>query len=379
MNLTRPVSIALILFATACGSQDQGPKEAPIPTVNVVEAAQRSIPQYTEYVGQTLGIHDVDIVPRVEGWITGIHFKEGSQVTKGSLLYTIDDLPIRTRMDASSANLAKARTQLVAKKTELDRVRPLTEMNALSRRDLDGAIAGYEAAKSEVAMAEAQLGTSKIELGYTRIISPITGIIGISKVQVGDYVNRSGFTAINTISSLGDVRVRFPISENEYMRFFRKNQVKDVQAGANPVELILGDGNVYPEKGHIDLANRAVDPSTGSLLVQAVFPNQAGLIRPGQYVKVRFLTDFYQDAVLVPQQAVNQMQNIYQVFVLGDSSKLKPRIIKVGARVGSNWIVKEGLKAGEKVAVVGSAMISPTRPVKPNPMPWNYDSTTARN
>lgn len=379
MQYTRPLSALLLILAASCGSNDQSPKETPIPTVNVVEAAQRSIPEYTEYVGQTLGIHDVDIVPRVEGWITGIHFKEGSQVTKGSLLYTIDQLPIRTRLDAAAANLAKAKTQMVNKKTELDRVRPLTEMNALSRRDLDGAIAGYEAAKSEVAMAEAQLGTARIELGYTNITSPITGIIGISKVQVGDYVNKSGFTAINTISSLGDVRVRFPISENEYMRFFRKNQVKDVQAGANPVELILGDGNVYPEKGHIDLANRAVDPETGSLLVQAVFPNKAGLIRPGQYVKVRFLTDFHQDAVLIPQQAVNQMQNIYQVFVLGDSSKLKPRIIKVGARLGSNWVVTEGLKAGEKVAIVGSMAVSPARPVKPNPMPWNYDSTTARN
>ena len=379
MQYTRPLPLALLIFASACSSNDHAPKEMPVPQVNVVEAAQRSIPQYTEYVGQTLGIHDVDIVPRVEGWITGIHFKEGSQVSKGSLLYTIDQLPIRTKLDAASANLAKARTQLVNKKTELDRVRPLAEMNALSRRDLDGAIAGYEAAKSEVAMAEAQVGTAKIELGYTNITSPVTGIIGISKVQVGDYVNKSGFTAINTISSLGDVRVRFPISENEYMRFFRKNQVKDVQAGATPVELILGDGNVYPEKGRIDLANRAVDPATGSLLVQAVFPNKAGLIRPGQYVKVRFLTDFHQDAVLVPQQAVNQMQSIYQVFVLGDSSKLKPRVVKVGPRVGSNWIITEGLKAGEKVAVVGSAAISPARPVQPVAMPWNYDSTTVRN
>jgi membrane fusion protein, multidrug efflux system len=142
---------------------------------------------------------------------------------------------------------------------------------------------------------------------------------------------------------------------------------------------VLGDGNVYPEQGHLDLANRAVDPATGSLLVQAVFPNKAGLIRPGQYVKVRFLTDYYKDAVLIPQQAVNQMQNIYQVFVLGDSSKLKPRIIKVGERVGSNWIVTDGLNPGEKVAVIGSASINFSSPVKANPMPWNYDSTSSRD
>jgi len=369
-----------ICIATACGRSDgDARKDMPLPEVNVVEAAQRSIPRYTEYVGQTLGIQDVDIVPRVEGWITGMHFKEGSQVQKGSLLYTIDDLPIRTRMDAASANLAKARTQLVNKKTELDRVRPLTEMNALSRRDLDGATAAYEAAKAEVSMAEAQLGTSKIELGYTRITSPITGIIGISKVQVGDYVNRSGFSAINTISSLGDVRVRFPISENEYMMFFNKSKQNEAQAGARPVQLELGDGSLYAEPGRIDLANRAVDPQTGSLIVQAVFPNKSGLIRPGQYVKVRFLTDYHKDAVLVPQQAVNQLQSIFQIFVLGDSSKLSPRVVKVGQRVGSNWIITEGLKAGEKVAIIGSAAINPARPVKPMPMPWNYDSTTARD
>jgi membrane fusion protein (multidrug efflux system) len=371
--------LAAILLAACGGPEGGAKKDMPLPEVNIVEAVQRTLPRYTEYVGQTLGIQDVDIVPRVEGWITGMHFKEGSLVQKGSLLYTIDDLPIRTSMDAAAANLAKARTQLVNKKTELDRVRPLTEMNALSRRDLDAANAAYEAARAEVAMAEAQLGTSKIQLGYTRITSPITGIIGISKVQVGDYVNRSGFSAINTISSLGDVRVRFPISENEYMKFFNQGKQAGGQTGAGAVELELGDGTLYPERGRIDLANRAVDPQTGSLLVQAIFPNKSGLIRPGQYVKVRFLTDLYKDAVLVPQQAVNQLQSIYQVFVLGDSSKLTPRVVKTGARIGSNWIITEGLKAGDKVAIIGSAAINPARPVKPKPMPWNYDSTTARD
>jgi membrane fusion protein (multidrug efflux system) len=146
----------------------------------------------------------------------------------------------------------------------------------------------------------------------------------------------------------------------------------------NPVELILGDGSIYSEKGKIDLANRQVDPTTGSLLLQAVFKNEMNLLRPGQYVKVRFKTDEYKDAILLPQQAVSQLQGIYQVFVINDSSKLAPRVVKPGARVGSNWIVSDGLKAGEKVAVIGNASIDMKNAVKPMTMNWNYDSTILR-
>jgi membrane fusion protein (multidrug efflux system) len=381
MQFERTHFLAVTLLVTGligCGNKEEK-KEVVIPEVNVVAAGQLTVPVYTEYVGQTLGLSDVEIRSRVDGWITSMHFKEGDQVKKGQLLYVIDDLPIRTRVDAAEGRVAEARTQMVRTKSDLDRVEPLAKMNALSQRDLDAAKANYEASKSQLEVANAQLRNAKIELGYTRITSPITGIIGISSALVGDFVNQGGMgKSLNTVSSLGDVRVRFPISESEYLRFAKrirgdKEQIQRVVE--IPVELILGDGSTYSEKGRIDLANRQVDPQTGSLLMQAVFANKQNLIRPGQYVKVRFKTDEYKDAVMVPQQAVNQLQSIYQVFVVNDSSKVVPRVVQAGARVGSNWIITSGLKAGEKVAVIGNAVVNPKNPIKQNPMNWNYDST----
>jgi membrane fusion protein (multidrug efflux system) len=384
MQFERTLFIAgtfLFMGLFGCGNKEEK-KEVVIPEVNIVAAGQLTVPVYSEYVGQTLGISDVEIRSRVNGWIVSMNFKEGDLVKKGQLLYVIDDLPIRSRIDAASARVAEARTLMVRAKSDLDRVEPLTKMNALSQRDLDAAVATYEASKSEVDAANAALTTAKIELSYTRITSPITGIIGISSAMVGDYVSQVAVSEpLNTVSALGDVRVRFPISESEYLRFARRimaDKDKTKKVDENPVELILGDGSIYSEKGKIDLANRQVDPTTGSLLLQAVFKNEMNLLRPGQYVKVRFKTDEYKDAILLPQQAVSQLQGIYQVFVINDSSKLVPRVVKPGARVGSNWIVSEGLKAGEKVAVIGNASIDMKNAVKPMTMNWNYDSTILR-
>ena len=252
-------------------------------------------------------------------------------------------------------------------------------MNALSQRDLDNANANYDAAVNEVKISQARLENAKIELGYTKMTAPITGIIGISKVQVGDYVRLvNPGSGINTISSLGEVRVRFPISENDYLNFsneYRKDP-KSNNFQEVPVELVLGDGTIFGEKGKLQLTNRQIDPGTGSILIQAVFKNSSGVLRPGQYVKVRFKTGEFKNAIVIPQQSVNQLQNIYQVFLLTDSNKLKPTLIKVGSRVGSNWIVNDGLKEGDKVVIVGSNFLNPTMVVKPVMMKWNYDSTS---
>lgn len=351
-----------------------------IPDVNVVAAGKLTVPVFTEYVGETYGISDVNIRSRVAGYLTSVHYKEGQQVEKGQLLYVVDDRSIITRIDAAEAQLAEAKTYMVKAKADLDRVEPLTKMNALSQRDLDAARATYEASKSEVAAAEAALRNAKIDLGFTRITAPISGVIGISRVVVGDFVNQGAMgEPMNTISALGEVRVRFPISETDYLRFAKKAKENGGASVANrqfPVELVLGDNSIFPEVGKMDLANRQIDPQTGSLTLQAVFENQERLLRPGQYVKVRFKTDEYKDAIMIPQSAVNQLQGVYQVFVMGDSSKLKPKVVVPGARVGSNWIITEGLQEGEKVAIIGNAAINPKNPVKPTPINWNYDSTS---
>ncbi len=367
----------LLIFISSCKEEEKKPEVSP--EVNVVIAGKETIPVYSEYVAQVYGLSDVNIDPRVQGWITGIHFKEGSLVQKGSLLYTIDDQPFINSTEAAKAEVARTQTLMENKKSELNRVKPLAEMNALSQRDLDDANAAYSAAQNEVKIAEAQLSNAKIELGYTRVMAPITGIIGISKVQVGDYVKMvSAGAGINTISSLGEVRVRFPISENDYLNFTR--EYKKDPKGNNfrnvPVELILGDGSVFGEKGSLQLTNRQIDPNTGSILVQALFKNASGTLRPGQYAKVRFRSGEFNNAILIPQQSVNQLQNVFQVFLLTDSNKVKPTLIKVGGRVGSNWIVTEGVKEGDKIVIVGSTFLNPTMVVRPVMLKWNYDSTS---
>jgi membrane fusion protein (multidrug efflux system) len=378
-TIAKGLILGYLAFSAISCKEDENKTAAASPEVNVVLAGKQNIPVYSEYVGQIYGLTDVNIDPRVEGWITGIYFKEGSLVQKGSLLYTIDDVPILNQLEAAKAEVARTQVMMLNKKSELDRVKPLAAMNALSQRDLDDANAAYEASVNEEKIAEARLANTRIQLTYTKMTSPITGIIGISKVQVGDYVQRVSLgTGINAVSSLGDVRVRFPISENDYLNFAREyrrdpktNNFQDV-----PVDLILGDGSVFGEKGHLQLTNRQIDPATGSILIQALFKNSSGILRPGQYVKVRFKTSEYNNAIVIPQQSVNQLQNIFQVFLLTDSNKLKPTLIKVGNRVGSNWIVNEGLKEGDKVVIVGSTFLNPSMVVKPVIMKWNYDSTS---
>ena len=366
------------LFLSIVSCKEEEKKAEVSPDVNVVIAGKKNISTFSEYVGQVYGLSDVNIDPRVQGWVTGIHFKEGSLVQKGSLLYTIDDQPYINELDAAKAEVARMQTLMENKKAELGRVKPLAEMNALSQRDLDFASSNYEASVNEVKVAQARLDNAKIQLGYTRLSSPITGIIGISKVQVGDYVRLvSAGNGINTVSSLGEVRVRFPISENDYLSFSREYR-KDPKSNnfqEVPVELILGDGSVFGENGRLQLTNRQIDPATGSILIQALFQNLSGVLRPGQYVKVRFKTGEFNNAIVIPQQSVNQLQNIFQVFLLTDSNTLKPTLIKVGSRVGSNWIVNDGLKEGDKVVVVGSASLDPSKVVKPVMIKWNYDST----
>lgn len=380
LSFTSPfVWLLLILGFISCKEKQQAKPELQ-PEINVVAAGQKTVPVYSEYVGQTYGISDVEITSRVDGWIMSLNFKEGDVVGKGQLLYVVDDQQIRTKIDESRARVASANSQLSRAASDLARVEPLAKMNALSKRDLDAAIAIHETAKAEVDAAKAALQNSEIELSYTRIMAPVSGVIGITKFQVGDYVGRGPATgSLNTISSIGDVRVRFPFSENEWLRVKRKfsqGQTNNKRLTSIPVDLILSDGSLYDEKGRLDLANREIDTETGSIIVQAIFTNKKGLIRPGQYVKVRIKTDEYVNAVMVPQQAVNQLQNIYQVFMLTDSSRLKPRVVKVGERVGSNWIVTEGLQAGEKVAVMGNALLPPNTTVKPVSMPWDYESTS---
>lgn len=256
-------------------------------------------------------------------------------------------------------------------------------MNALSKRQLDSAYATLRSAESEVEIAKSQLTNYEIELGYTRISAPISGLIGMTAVHVGDYVTtgESSSQVLNTISDIQQVRVKFSITEDDYLNFYRAGKVgSDNTSVKLPITITLADGSAYPEPGTFDFANREINPSTGSMLLQAIFDNHDQFLRPGQFVKVRVQTGEIKDAVIVPQSTVTQIQNTYQVTVLTDNNTLETRMVDVGDRIGNNWIITKGLSKGERVAALGNqALLRSNVPVNPVDMKWNYDQGVSDN
>lgn len=344
--------------------------------VSVIKAIQADVPIFEDFVAQVYGLSDVEIRTRVEGWVTGMHFKEGSQVAKGTLLYTIDDIQYKTRVDGAASDLAKARTEVVRTKNELERVKPLTELNALSKKDLDNADASYKAAVASEQAANSVLENARIELGYTKVYALIGGVIGISNARVGDYVSRtSASSVLTTISDVKDVRVRFQISEREFLRVAQ--MAKEEIQSMRKIQLVLADGSLYPQPGEVNFANREIDPKTGTITIESTFPNPKGILRPGLFVKVRVLLTTYKDAVMIPQRAVFQLQSIFQVFSVSDSSTLKASIIETGPKSGDGWVVTKGLKAGDKVAVIGNANLTLNSKIEEVPTVWP-DSASAK-
>lgn len=362
------LTLLSIIFVSSCNKKVE--TELPPVQVNAVKAIQQDVPIFEEFVAQVYGESDVDIRSRVDGWVTSLNFREGTFVKKGTLLYTIDDIQYQTSVDREKSQVASAQTELVRAQNELSRVRPLAEMNALSKQDLDNAVASYEAAASRVRAAEASLANSKIELGYTRVYAPFDGIIGISNFRVGDYVTRMGTTSVlATISSVGAVRVRFQISEKEYLRLSRLTKEEIEQTRKN-VHLVLADGTEYEGVGEINLADREIDPKTGTLTVEARFPNPTGVLRPGLFVKARILVTTIPNAVLVPQRAVIQQQHLSQVFTINASGGIQAVPVTTGPKSGDGWVINSGVKAGDLVAILGTASLTPDTKITVNEQAW---------
>ncbi len=374
-KFTGGVFITLIMVVAGCAKKQA--VVMPPAKVTVIKAIQKDVPLYEEYVAQVFGLSDVEVRSRVEGWVTSVNFKEGSQVSKGDLLYTIDDIQYKTKVDAAASDLARAKTEVVRAKNELNRVKPLTELNALSQKDLDNADAAYKAAVAAEQAAQSVLENAKIEFGYCRVYSLIGGVVGISNARVGDYVSRvSTSSVLTTVSDIKDVRVRFQLSEREYLRISRMALV-DIQR-MKKVELLLADGTLYPLSGEVNFANREIDPKTGTITVESTFANPKGLLRPGLFVKVRVLFSIYKDAVLIPQRSVFQLQSVFQVFSVSDSSTLKASMIEMGPKSGDGWVVTKGLKAGDKVAVIGNANLTLNSKIEEVPTLWP-DTTRVKN
>jgi membrane fusion protein, multidrug efflux system len=364
------VVLPVILLLTACGK-----KAAPVMPaleVPVTSVVQQDVRLVSEYTGQTYGQSDIQINPRVDGTILSLNFKEGNLVSKGELLYTIDPLPYQAKVSQAQGSLAEAQAELAKAKSDLDMIGPLAKINAVSQRELVAAQAAYDASKAKIKAAEASLENANIELGYCRITAPISGLVGISKVRVGDYVRPGPGSVLNTISDLGEMRVRFTISEQEYLRLFRElnKENSELKGIGQNIGLQLSDGSLYQHTGKMSFADRQIDPETGAMTFEAAFPNPEKMLRPGQYVKVLVVTDVRKNAMLIPQRAVIEMQGISQVYLLGDSSKVDLKIITTGPTYKDAYVVEDGLAAGEKIAFGGTQLLRNGTVITPKQVAW---------
>jgi len=370
--------IGFSLVFCSCGEKEV--KKAPPLEIPVINVQQTDVLLEAEYTGQTYGAADIKIAPRVYGIIQTVNFKEGTLVNEGDLLYTIDPIPYKNKVDAAAANLAEAKTMMVKAKADLDMIEPLAKINAVSQRELVSTKAQYEASKAKVQSAAAALSNAEIELGYCSVTAPISGLIGISKVREGDYVSQGPFATLNTISELDSIRVRFTLSEQEFMRIQKEMRAEYLAPGGlgTKIQLILSNGSVYAYPGRLSFADREIDPTTGAITIEANYPNPERQLRPGQYVKVRIVTSSIKNAILIPQRAVIEMQGIYQVYVLGDSNKVHMKIIQTGPAYKDAYLVNEGLKADEKVALGGTALLKNGSVIVPKLTPWEAGANTAK-
>ena len=355
------------------------------PEIPVFEIQQQDVPIYNELAGQIYGQKDIPIRARVDGLIEKISFVEGSRVKKGQLLYSIDPDPYMAEVASRESLLAEARTMMVNAKNELERYIPLAEMRAVSQSDLDAAQASYDAALANVDAARANLRQARIRLGYCSIEAPIDGLIGATEAREGEYVGRNPNPVIlNTLSRIDTVRVQFSISEAKYLELARayasgrtaEEVARDVQEGRMEpnVELILADGSLFEEKGTVDFVNSQINASTGSLLIQASFPNPSRLLRPGLYAKVRLQLTVAEDALLIPQRSLIELQGQYSVMVVDDNNTIASRPIEIGVKVGDMVLVESGLSPGDQVVVDALQKVRPE--MKVTPVPSEFESKT---
>ena len=374
IRVMRGGALPLVLLALAGGCEVEAPAPPPpeIPYLSV-EARDVSIP--IDVVGETIGSTDVTIRSRVDGFLDGIHFQEGTFVDEGDLLYTIDAQPFEAKLAQARAGLAQAYTDLAKSKADLERIRPLAEMRAVSEQDLDSAVASFDAAGNFVEAAQAQVELAEIEVSYTRIHAPVRGLIGLTQAQVGDFVSQqSNGGLLNVVSRTDPIAVRLSIAERAYLIAARRlsgesdPDRRDMGArGRAQLTLILADGSIYGHKGSATKIDRAIDANTGTLTVEAEFPNPSNVLRPGMFARVRFDSDRIAGATLVPQRAVNELQSAYRVFVIKPDDTVEVRQVQVGQRLGSEWIIESGLEVGERVAVAGLLRLRAGMAVTPKP------------
>jgi membrane fusion protein (multidrug efflux system) len=374
--------VGLIIGAIYPKHVSGAPPGAP-PDVEVVQVEQRDVPIFGEWIGTLDGFTNADVRAQVTGYIMRQGYQEGAFVKTGQLLFEIDPRPFQAALDQAEGQLAQAKAilanaQAVQGRTELDvqRYTPLARVQAASQQDLDNAMQNNLAAKATVSTAEAQiktaeaaLKTARINLDFTRLVAPIDGIAGQAQLQVGALVNL-GSGPVTSVSTVDPIKVYFTVGEPQYLAWRKRFPTESSRLAADKnlrLELILADGSTYAQEGTFYFADRQVNESTGAIRIAGLFPNPGNILRPGGYGKVRAAIRLQRDALLVPQRAVSELQGGYQVAAVDDANKVSIRPVKVGDRVGNQWIIAEGLKPGERVIAEGVQKVRPGMQVNPKP------------
>jgi membrane fusion protein, multidrug efflux system len=362
------VGMCLLLAGTGCEEKEAAPPPMP-PEVEVTDVVQRDVPIYQEWVAQLNGQVNADITPKVQGYLLKRDYSEGFFVHQGQLLYEIDPRPFVASLDQAKAQVAVAVAQQTEAENNVTRDRPLAEQHAIPQKQLDTDISTLAATTAQVNAAKANMVQAELNLSWTKVLSPIDGLAGVSNSNVGDLVGTA--TKMTTVSQVNPIRAFFNISESDYLG--RAQAIAQLVRGGRaqgkplPIEFIQTNGTTFPARGKIVLVNREIASQTGTIQIAAEFPNKDGILRPGGFGNVRIETGTTEHALLVPQAAVIEVQSMYQVVVVSPENKAMFRPVKVGERVGTNWIITEGLKPGEKIIVQGFMKVRQGTPVTPKP------------
>jgi membrane fusion protein, multidrug efflux system len=366
------VGLGSALVAAGCGG-GHPLSSPPPPVVSVAPVVQRDVPVHTDYVGTLDAYVNADARARVQGILLEQHFTEGSTVKAGQLLFVIDPKPFEAAKLEAEGALAQAKAALAKAEADVARDTPLVAKQAVSQQDLDNAIAARASAIGQVASAQGQLDTARLNLGYTRITSPVDGIAGIAQVRIGNLVGQGEPTLLASVSDVDPIRVVLSLPEREYIGLaeriaeFERFQAQGGHGPDEPaLQLILADGSVYRQTGRFAIVGAQVNPATGTLTVQALFPNPDQTLRPGQYARVRMNEDVKQ-AVVIPQRAVAQTQDQQQVAVIGPDNHAELRQVKLGQTSGAFVIVDDGLKPDAQIVIDGIAKVRAGQPVMPKP------------
>ena len=363
------LTLALSIFASGC-NKTQATAATQVPEVEVVSVEQRDVPVYGEWVATLDGYVNAQIRPQVSGYIIKQNYTEGSLVRKGQVLFEIDPRPFTAALDRAKGDLAQAQAQLGKSTLDVERDTPLAEAKAIAKSQLDNEVQAKLGAQAAVESGTAAVEQAALNLEWTKVTSLVDGIAGIAQVQIGNLVGPN--SVLTSVSQVEPIKAYFPISEREYVLVQKESNATSsghtIRFFGNPVELILTDGSSYPQKGKILLADRQVDPNTGTIRIVAAFPNPGNILRPGQYGRVRVETSMKKGALLLPQSAVAESQGSHQVAVVGSDHKVSMRAVKPGETVGTMWVIDEGVQPGEQVVVEGLQKLRDGTLVTPKPV-----------